>query len=146
VAISLLPVIYFKDVLALPPSEILLIPAISFLGVLLFPELPLRYFSYLSTAGIAMIVVVELHFFSDLKMNDFFAVLLVTLTTVASAGAWALIRWFSDIYLGTAFLTNHDALMWEFVLATFSGIVAGVGFDLYFKHFVSSEMYDEVKK
>lgn len=146
IAISLIPVISFRDALALPPWEIILLPVISFIAVLFTPELPLRYFSYLSTAGIAMIVVVELHFFTNLKMNDIFAVILVTFTTVASAGIWALARWFSDLHMGTNFLINHDALMWEFVLAAFSGIVAGIGFDLYFKHFVSSDMYDEVKK
>jgi hypothetical protein len=66
-------------------------------------------------------------------------VFITVVFTVASAGVWALLRWSSDIYLGTSFIVSEEALMWEFVLATVSGVVAGVIFDIYFERLSGGE-------
>lgn len=144
ILISVLPALVFRDPRAMVPWEILALAAIPFVAETVISGFPTDYFTYLSTAGVAMIVVVELHFFTELRMNDFFAVLFVAIVTIASAGVWALARWLSDIHLGTNFALEHDPLMWEFVMATFSGVAAGFIFDLYFKHLVSSDIFEEV--
>lgn len=88
---------------------------------------------YLSVAALALIVTVELHTFTRLEMTHWFAVLFVTMTTMASVAAWTVVRWVSDGLLGTAFLTDNEALMTEWVYVALAGIAAGVIFDAYFR-------------
>lgn len=146
VLLAVLPALKYRDSAAMVPWEILTVAALPFVAELLGATLPGRYFSYLSTAGVAMILGVELHFFTEVRMNDTFAVIFVAITTVASAGAWALVRWLSDLYLGTRFLIDvHNALMWEFAVATFSGLVAGFFFDLYFRRLDSLNLEEVVE-
>jgi len=89
--------------------------------------------SYLSVAALALVVTVELHTFTALEMTHWFAVLFVTMTTMASVAAWTVVRWTADIVLGTAFLTDNDALMTEWVYVAMAGLAAGVIFDAYFR-------------
>ena len=70
--------------------------------------------------------------FTALEVTHWFAVLLVTLTTMASAAAWTVVRWNADRMLGTSLLSTNDALMYEFVWVTTAGFAAGLLFDLYF--------------
>lgn len=88
---------------------------------------------YLSVAGLALLVTVELHMFTSLQLTHWFAVALVVLTTMAAVAAWTVIRWYMDAYLGTAYLSDNDALMIEWLWVTASGLVAGLLFDLYFR-------------
>ncbi len=96
---------------------------------------------YLSVAGLALIVTVELHMFTELRLNHWFAVFFVVLTTLASVAAWSVIRWNSDRLLGTEFLIEpgvsqdaaNAALMIEFLWVTLAGLVAGVVFAAYFR-------------
>lgn len=97
--------------------------------------------SYLSVAALALVVAVELHAFTAVEMNYRFAVFFVVVTTMAAAGVWALLRWGSDLLLGTQFLlepgvpeeTVERRLMIEFVYSTLAGALAGVVFELYFR-------------
>lgn len=89
--------------------------------------------TYLSVAAVALIVAVELHAFTPVQMNYSFAVLFVVVTTLAAAGIWAVARWLSDVWLGTAFITSETDLMWEFVWSTVAGLLAGGIFRLYFR-------------
>lgn len=96
---------------------------------------------YLAIAGLALIVVVELHMFTDLRLTHWFAVVLVIMTTMATAVAWSIVRWNMDRYLGMSFLLEpgitqeqaNAALMVEFVWITLAGLVAGILFDTYFR-------------
>lgn len=96
---------------------------------------------YLSVAGLALIVTVELHMFTPVRLTHWFAVLLVMLTTLASVGAWSVIRWTLDQQFGTQFLRKpgttqeaaNAALMSEFIWVTLAGLAAGVLFDAYFR-------------
>lgn len=88
---------------------------------------------YLSVAALALVVTVELHTFTELEMTHWFAVLFVTMTTMASVAAWTVARWFADRLLGTGFLTDNEALMTEWVYVALAGLAAGVIFDAYFR-------------
>ncbi|MDY6764133.1 MAG: hypothetical protein SV377_00335, partial [Halobacteria archaeon] len=94
---------------------------------------------YLSVAAVALIIAVELHMFTHVRMNDGFAVLFVVVGTMATSGIWAVVRWLSDLYLGTTFLEDHDIVMWSFVAATAAGILGGIVFTFYFRRFVGVE-------
>lgn len=94
---------------------------------------------YLSVAAIALIVAVELHVFTPVQMSVRFAVLFVVIATLAMAGLWAIVRWGSDLTLGTTFIIDpalpeteqERLLMWEFVSSTVAGVLAGVFFEYY---------------
>lgn len=88
---------------------------------------------YLSIAALALVVTVELHMFTRLEMTHWFAVLFVTMTTMASVAAWTVVRWVADGLLGTSFLTDNEALMTEWVYVALAGLAAGVIFDAYFR-------------
>jgi hypothetical protein len=78
-------------------------------------------------------------------MNYSFAVLFVVVTTMATAGVWAVVQWLSDVYLGTGFILTGEsesvverALMLNFVAATVAGVLAGVVFELYFRRYADA--------
>jgi len=72
-------------------------------------------------------------------------------TTMATAGVWAVVRWVADITLGTAFvldpaLSEHaieEALMWEFVASTIAGVGAGVLFAMYVSRQIGTQRAPE---
>lgn len=138
--VSLLPPLARRSPRVMLPWEILLLAGLPVLGrsVLPLPTFGLPT-TYLSVAALALIVAVELHLFSSVRMSPGFAVLFVTVTTIAVAGVWAVVRWLADLYLGTELLlvagvSEHAierALMIEFVVATGIGVLAGVVFEFY---------------
>ena len=140
-AIVLIPPIAYRDWRVMLPWELLTLALLPILvRALAGGELGLFAY-YLSVAGLALIVTVEFHMFTDLRLNHWFAVFFVVLTTMASVAAWAVIRWNSDRLLGTEFLLQpgvsqdaaNAALMIEFLWVTLAGLVAGILFDAYFR-------------
>jgi hypothetical protein len=105
-----------------------------------------RIATYLSVAAVALIVAVELDVFTPVKMTHGFAVFFVAIATIATAGIWAVVQWLSDQFLNTAFLLDgrpeaviEEALMWDFVAATVTGVLAGVVFEYYFRERTDAE-------
>lgn len=95
---------------------------------------------YLSVATIALLLVAEIDWFTSVKMNYRFAILLVIIGTLAISGLWHLLLWLMDTNLGTTYLLDgrtadaiNDAVMYEFIYATITGIVAGLFFGFYFR-------------
>ncbi|WP_324662313.1 hypothetical protein [Haloarcula sediminis] len=146
-AIVLLPPLSYRSVDAMLPWEIVLLSALPVVGRL-FATVPVtgNLATYLSVAAVALIVAVELQLFTPVKMTPRFAVVFVGVTTMATAGIWAVVRWGADLTLGTAFildpaLSEHaieEALMWEFVASTLAGVGAGVVFALYINYKVAT--------
>jgi hypothetical protein len=94
---------------------------------------------YVTVAAVALVVAVEIHVFTTVDMSPRFAVVFVVLTTMAVSGVWALVRWTSDLWLGTAFLLDagppavvEASLMWGFIYSATSGLLAGVIFERVF--------------
>ncbi len=139
--IVLIPPVAYRDWRMMLPWEVLVLALLPILVRGLFGGELGTFAYYLSVAGLALIVTVELHTFTSVRMTHWFAVVFVTMTTMASVAAWAVVRWNADRYLGTEFLTQpgmtgteaNAALMIEFVWVTLAGLAAGVLFDAYFK-------------
>ncbi|MEF8785737.1 MAG: hypothetical protein V5A45_07355 [Haloarculaceae archaeon] len=87
----------------------------------------------LSIAALGMLVVVALQLTGSVRMTPNFAIVFVVLTTMATAGFWAVGSAGSAQYLGTAFVETNDDLMEIFTAATLAGFVAGVLFRTYFR-------------
>jgi hypothetical protein len=144
--LAVLPAVAHHDATAMIPWEITVLMALPLLGRA-FSTLPLtnQVATYLSVAAIALVIAVELQLFTSVRMNDAFAVLFVTVATLATAGIWAVVRWASDELRGTSYLdalgaTEHAierALMIEFVASAVAGIAAGLVFAYYVRRHVS---------
>jgi hypothetical protein len=139
--IVLVPPVSYRDWRMMLPWEVLVLALFPILIRGLFGGELGTFGYYLSVAGLALIVTVELHTFTTVRMTHWFAVVFVTMTTMASVAAWAVVRWLSDQLLGTEFLSKpgmtsmeaNATLTVEFVWVTLAGLVAGVLFDAYFK-------------
>lgn len=139
-AIVLFPPVSFRNLDAMLPWEVLLLAALPVVGRL-FATVPVtgNLATYLSVAAIALIVAVELQLFTPVKMTPRFAIVFVGVTTMATAGVWAVVRWGADQLFGTTFildpaLSEHaieEALMWQFVASTVAGVGAGLLFAVY---------------
>lgn len=132
-ALAMLPAIAFRSARAVPPWEVLALAALPLIGRTFGSGDVSEFATYLSVAAIALLIAVELQVFTSVRMTSGFAVAFVVIATMATAGAWAVVRWVADLYLATGFLASEEALMWEFVASTAAGIVAGVVFELYFR-------------
>ena len=134
VLLVLLPVMRTKNLTDMVPFEVLLLLAVPFtlkgieIGIVASHTL-----NYISASAIALLLIVELDTFTSFKTNYWFSVYLIMLTTAAVAGLWAVIRWISDIYLGTALIVSENILMWEFAGAAIAGLLAGKLFGIYFR-------------
>lgn len=140
VGIALIPPAVLGSPRVMLPWEVLLCAGLPILGrSVLSPAATGLWTTYLSVAALALIVAVELHLFTTVRMSAGFAVLFVTVTTIAVAGIWAMVRWLSDGYLGSELLLTpgvpesaiERSLMIEFVVATVIGVLAGVVFEFY---------------
>ena len=132
-AVVIAPAIAARDPRVMPPWEVLglaLLPVL--VRTLLGGELG-TFATYLAIAAFALIVTVELHMFTSLRVTQWFAVLFVVLTTMATAAAWTVLRWNADRLLGTAYLTTNEALMTEWIYVTLAGVAAGALFVAYFR-------------
>lgn len=134
VGLAVLPVLWFRTPQAMLPWEVLLLTALPVVGrsVAQVPQLGLVG-EYLAVAAVALVVAVELDIFTTVRMTYGFAVLFVVIATMGGAAVWAVVRWTSHLYLGTAFVLEERALMLEFVASTAAGALAGVVFELYFR-------------
>lgn len=140
-AIVLLPPVAYRDWRVMLPWEVLVLALAPILVRGIFGGELGTFAYYLSVAGLALLVTVELHMFTRVRMTHWFAIVFVVMTTMASAAAWAIVRWNADRQLGTEFLSTpgmsgdaaNAALMVEFIWVTLAGLAAGVLFDAYFK-------------
>jgi hypothetical protein len=137
---TVLPALAARNPRRLPPWEVVLLAGLPVTGraVATVPTTN-TVGTYLSLAALALLVAVNLHLFTAVEMSFGFAVMFVVVTTLAAAGVWAVVRWVSDLYLGTGLLLDptvardriETQLMWEFVGASVAGLVAGVVFEVY---------------
>lgn len=93
----------------------------------------LNFVTGLSIAALGMLVVAALQSVGSVRMTPNFAVVFVVLTTMSTAGFWAVGSTASARYLGTSFVGTNDDLMIIFTAATLAGFVAGGLFRVYFR-------------
>jgi hypothetical protein len=143
----------FRDPTVMLPWEVIALAALSTFGRAVATFDPISEFTvYISVAALALVVAVELDLFTNVRMTVGFAITFVVFVTLATAGAWALVRWALDLTLGTSTLlvegvsddVIHDELMIEFVYSALAGVVAGVVFEGYFRRRQPRRLPEEV--
>jgi len=153
--VVVLPPLAARQLRRMPPWEVVLLAGLPVVGrAVATLQVTSTVGTYLSIAALALLIAVDIHMFTTVRMSVGFAVLFVVVTTLAAAGLWALVRWGSDIYLGTELLlvpgsdgvlTDADkeaieeALMWEFVASGVAGLVAGLFFEGYIRRRATSD-------
>lgn len=142
VVLSVLPAVAVRSPRAMVPWEVLALAALPTLARAFAPPVA-EIATYLAVAALALVVAVELHLFTTVEMSYRFAVAFVVVTTLATAGVWAVTRWVADLYLGTGFLASEDELMWEFVASTVAGVGAGLFFEGYVRRRLRPERLPE---
>ena len=141
-ALALVPAAAYRRATVMLPWEVLALAVLPLAGRA-FTTVPItgRFVTYLAVAALALVIAVEFHAFTSVEMTPGFAVFFVVVTTMATAGVWAVVRWLADVSLGTTFLLDpalsedviETQLMWEFVYSTLAGAAAGVIFEAYFR-------------
>jgi hypothetical protein len=146
-ALAVVPAVRYRNPWTMLPWEVLLLASLPVVGRTFVAGQRLggvvltgRLTTYLAVAAVALVVAVELDVFTAVRMNEAFALLFVVVTTMAAAGVWAVVQWAADLFLGTALLLDgrpesviERELMWDFVAATVTGLLAGVLFEFYFR-------------
>ncbi|MFB6109600.1 MAG: hypothetical protein ABEJ60_01845 [Halodesulfurarchaeum sp.] len=143
-----LPPITFRSALVMLPWEVLALAVLPLFVRGLFSGLAGTVAAYLGVAAVALVIAVDLDVFTPVRMTTWFAVIFVVVTTMATAGIWAVLRWLSDVFLGTTLVYPRpppvapaaekaalEALMWDFVGATIAGLLGGLIFARYFRQF-----------
>lgn len=92
---------------------------------------PFEVTAYLAIATLALIVVVELEAFAPVELSRRFAVFFAVLTTMAIQALWTVAQFYSDRWLGTAFLRSQTELQWDFVVVTAVGVVLAGAYQVY---------------
>ncbi|MFB6085578.1 MAG: hypothetical protein ABEJ84_02015 [Halodesulfurarchaeum sp.] len=146
VVLGAIPPLFFRDPEVMLPWEVLVLGIVPLFARGLFGGLIADIAAYLGVAAVALVIAVDLDVFTRVRMTTGFAVIFVGVTTMATAGIWAVLRWLSDVLLGTALIYPSpppvspaveeaalEALMWDFVAATIGGMLAGTIFALYFR-------------
>ncbi|MFB6084270.1 MAG: hypothetical protein ABEJ94_08510 [Halorientalis sp.] len=135
--IALLPAIQLRSVRVMPPWEVVVLATFPAVGHLFAVELltgqAQHTARYVSVAALALLVAVDLDGFTPVRMNESFGAVFVVVTTLATAGVWAVVRWAADTLVGTGFLASEHALMVEFVGSATAGVVAGLVYVFYLR-------------
>lgn len=133
-AVLLVAPLAFRSPRATPPGPVTLLAAVAYVVGAVAPEGTVAGLAaYAAIAAVALVVVAEIDAFTPVRTNRGFAVALVVMTTMSTAGAWELAKWSYDLAAGTSLVESNAAVMWRLVAATGAGLVAGAVFDLYLR-------------
>ncbi|WP_440991770.1 hypothetical protein [Haloarchaeobius baliensis] len=131
--VAVTPVLVSRSWTHTVPWPLLLVSALPLASGVLAPGFFGDFVTGLSIAALGMLVVVALQLTGSVQMTPGFAVVFVVLSTLATAGFWAVGSAASARYLGTPFLETNDELMIVFTAATLAGFVGGGLFWAYFR-------------
>lgn len=87
---------------------------------------------YVVVSAVALAVIVELDAFTDVEMSRRFAVLFALMTTIAVQTWWSIAQYYSDRWLGTAFIRSQTELQWDLVAVTAVSLAMSALFLWYF--------------
>lgn len=127
--LAIVPGPFYRSLTTTLPWELVALVATSVGWRSIAPESELALFAVI--AGAALLVAADLQLFTAARLSHRFVVGLVAVATAAIAGAWALLSWAADLYLGTDYITTNAELMWDLTAASVAGVLAGVVFDVY---------------
>lgn len=128
--VSLLPPWSMRDWEAMPPGPLLLIVTIGILagGHQLYPETA----GYVAVGSLGVLIAIELDVFTSVEMSRRFALGFAILSTLAVQGLWIIGQYYSDMWLGTGFLTSQRELQIDIVIVTVVGVTLGLLSEWYF--------------
>lgn len=129
VGVAVAPAVVARSPTVLVSWEILLLSALPAITQLV--DVFVRPLTYLAIAALALLVVTELDAFTAARLTTDFAAFTVVLTTLSVASTWTIAQYASDVALGTSYLGEMDAVMWDLVIASGVGVAAGALFALY---------------
>ncbi|MFC5972779.1 hypothetical protein ACFPYI_15690 [Halomarina salina] len=132
-AVSLVPPVVYRSWRRTVPWLLLFVAAIPVGAGAYGPSFLDDVANGVGIATLALLAVAALQLTTDLRMTPDVAVVFVVLTTLATAGFWALGSAASARYLGTSFLETNDQLMVVFTAALLGGVLAGGVFRWYFR-------------
>ena len=133
IAIVLVPVVAYRLPTAMLPWEVLLFATVPLISESFDVLLPRSVATFLVVPALALAVAVEFDAFTSVEMSPGFAVTFVVTSTMATAGAWGVVKWVADLVLGTQSLGNLPDTMWTMVAATGTGVVTGAIFAAYLR-------------
>lgn len=90
---------------------------------------------YVAISTLALLLVVELDVYTEVDLSRRFAVVFATMMTMSLQAFWIIAQFYSDQWLGTAFLTTQTELQWDIVYVTVVGILLGAVAEWYFERF-----------
>jgi hypothetical protein len=131
VAVAAFPALTVRDRTALVPWPLLVVGAAALALRALDPRAEVA--GSLAVAALALVGVVELDAFSPVDMSRRFAVGFTVLATLAVQALWSVAQFYSDRWLGTAFLRSQTELQWDIVVVTAVGFLLGGLSLLYFE-------------
>lgn len=137
--VAVVPAVVTRSWTVAVPWPLLLVASLPLWLSTLLPSLYYVFVTGASVAALAMLVVVVLQMVTTVRMTPGFAVVFVTLATLATAGFWAVGSALSARYVGTAFVETNDELMVIFTAATVAGLLAGGAFRWYFRRALRGE-------
>ena len=128
--VASLPALKTHDLMAIVPWPLLSVTAIAVIvrTAEFYPEAA----GYLAITTLAFIAAVELDMFTPVRLSRGFAVGFGVLMTMALEALWIIAQFYSDKWLGTAFLTTQTELQEDIVIVTVVGFAVGGLFYGYF--------------
>jgi hypothetical protein len=131
--LALAPTVATRDPYRVVPGELAALAAVPVVvSVLDAGSLVTQVTTYLAVVALALLFTVELATFTPVEMPLRVAVPFVVPSAMAVAGAWMVVQWLSDRYLGTTLVGSVPGVMWEFAVATAAAAVAGPAVAVYF--------------
>ncbi|MFC6940521.1 hypothetical protein ACFQE8_11195 [Salinirubellus sp. GCM10025818] len=132
-AVAVLPALTERDWTATAPWPLLLVAAVAVIA-----RAAGRYAEaagYLGIVALALVIVVELEAFTPVELSRWFAVAFAVMTALALQSLWIIAQFYSDLWLGTGFLSTQTELQEDIVLVTAVAVAVGGLFYLFFARF-----------
>lgn len=123
VVVASVPALLARDWKAMIPWPILAVAAVSV--PIRATELYAETAGYFAVAALAFIVVVELDELTPVELSRRLAAAFGVLTTMAVQALWTVAQFYSDIWLGTDFLTTQAELQEDIVIVTAVAFLVG---------------------
>lgn len=134
--IALIPSLIERDRKAIAPPELLLLASLPYILALNFSSIQslIEISRFVAITSLSMIIVIQIHLFTEVEMTSRFAAFFVIVSTAAMASIWPIAQFYSDLYLNTQLLSNLNEMMWDIILATGTGVIGGIIFEIYLKY------------
>ncbi|AGB37759.1 hypothetical protein [Natronococcus occultus] len=141
VAVAVVPVVALGTTRAALPWEVTAVAIAPLLAAVVAPDLWSRQLVlYAGAATIALALTLELHGLTEIRLERWLAIAFVTMLSAAIGATWSVLTWTVDLVAGSELLASNTEAMWLLIVATVTGLLAGVCFDRYYRRFPGEEL------